>query len=136
MKTFQAENPPWRSLDGNPDFERIFAILSRDDSIIRMVEYAEAGKPALSPCIPEIEGFFDALEHPTLDLRENFCRQGIGSAVKSILRPLGYSPRATGQQKGIPAEIKARYFKSASCYEKNPAITPTLRVVKKVEEIA
>ena len=135
FETFLEESPPWRSLACNSDARRIFEILSRDDAIIAMMEYAEAGKPALSPCVPDIETFFDSLEHPTVDLRDSFFRQGIGCFVKSILKPLGYSPRAVNQQKGIPAESKARYFKSASCYERNPAITPTLRVIKKLEEI-
>jgi len=81
-----------------------------------MIDASEAGKPALSACVDEIEAFYDSQPSPTLDLTDGFTRTAVGRMVKSILAPFGYEVTV---QKDLPKATKGKYFTSASCYTKS-----------------
>lgn len=126
---FLAENPNCSKYDGNPDAIAIFDLLSKEDNIIGMIDASEAGKPALSACVDEIEAFFDNQQNPTVDLKDGFTRTAVGRMVKSILAPFGYEVTV---QKDLPKAYKGKYFTSASCYAKTG--TATMKVTRTITE--
>lgn len=127
---FLADNPNCSKFDGDPDAMAIFDLLSKDDSIIGMIDASEAGKPALSACVDEIETFFDNQQNPTVDLNDGFTRTVVGRMIKSVLAPFGYEVTV---QKNLPKASKAKYFTSASCYEKTG--TATMKVIRTVVKV-
>ncbi|MBC7075291.1 MAG: hypothetical protein H5T98_04330 [Syntrophomonadaceae bacterium] len=127
---FLKENPNCSKFANNSDAIAIFNILSKEKNIIAMIDASDAGKPALSACVNEVESFFENSNNPTIDLRDGFTRTVIGRMVKSILAPFGYEPSI---QKDLPKAISAKYFTSASCYEKTG--TASMRIVRTIEEI-
>lgn len=127
---FLAENPNCSKFDGNPDAIAIFNLLSIDENIISMIDASEAGKPALSACVDEIEALYDSLPNPTLDLKDGFTRTAVGRMVKTILAPFGYEVTV---QKDLPKASKGKYFTSASCYTKSG--TSTMKVIRTIAEV-
>jgi len=127
---FLAENPNCSKYNGNPDAITIFDMLSKDENIISMIDASEAGKPALSACVDEIEAFFDSQQNPTLDLTDGFTRTVVGRMIKTILAPFGYEVTV---QKDLPKASKGKYFTSASCYTKSG--TATMKVVRTIAEV-
>lgn len=136
MKTtfndFINSNPNCSKYDGNAEAILIFEFLSRDESIIQMVEASENGKPALSPVVKDIEDLLDNVANPTISFEDNFTKQTVGLMVKSILEPFGYKVKA---QKALPKSSGARKFVSASCYEYDENAPASLRIVKRIENI-
>lgn len=132
LEDFFVQNPICRKFEGNPDFAEIFNILSQDESIIRMLDAADAGKPALGPCVPQIESYVTSRVHPAIDLSDDYTRQTIGRAVKTVLAPFGYEPT---EPKKLPKEINAQFFSSASHYRFSLNASATMRVAKVVEEV-
>jgi len=127
---FLADNPNCSKYDGNPDAIAIFDILSKDENIIAMIDASEAGKPALSACVEEIEAFFDNQTNSTIDLNDGFTRTAIGRMIKTILAPFGYQVTV---QKDLPKSSRGKYFTSASCYTKSgPA---TMKVIRTIAEV-
>lgn len=137
MKTTFAEfinmNTNCNKFADNADAKQIFDFLSSDDSIIRMIESADMGKPALTPVIREVERMIENKPDATISFNDNFTKQTVGLMARAILMPFGY---AVTVQKSFPKSIGEGKFTSASCYcydpSKNP---PTMCVVKKIEEI-
>ena len=127
---FLAENPNCSKYQGNPDAIAIFDLLSKDENIIGMIDASEAGQPALSACVHEIEDYFDSHPNPAIDLNDGFTRTAIGRMIKSILAPFGYEVTV---QKDLPKATKGKYFTSASCYEKSGAAT--MKVIRTIAEI-
>ena len=127
---FLAENPNCSKYDGNPDAIAIFDLLSKDENIIGMIDASEAGKPALSACVDEIEAFFSNQQNPTFFLTDDFTRQAVGRMIKTILAPFGYEVTV---QKDLPKALKGKYFTSASCYTKSG--TPTMKVIRTITEV-
>jgi len=129
------ENPPCRKFNSDVDAKAIFDLLSQDDCIIQMVDASEAGKPALTPVVQVVEEYFDTHSPLDFDLKKTFPRTAVGCMIKSILAPFGYlvlSP-ATRAQKDLPKAAKAKYFTSASCYEKTGKAT--MQIVRTVVEV-
>lgn len=127
---FIKNNANCSGLASNADAKMVFAFLNTDAAIIQMIESSEQGKPALAGCVTELEAFYDGMSAPAVDFGDDFTRQAVGRMIKTILEPFGY--RVT-KKKDISREKKAKYFKSASCYEKTGAAT--MRVVKRIEAI-
>lgn len=127
---FIAENPNCSKFDGNPDAIAIFDLLSKDDSIIAMIDASEAGKPALAACVDETEAYFDSLTNPAIDLNDGFTRTAVGRMIKTILNPFGYEVTV---QKDLPKASRGKYFTSASCYAKTG--TATMKVVRTIAEV-
>lgn len=136
MKTtfsdFLKLNPNCNKFCGNAEANLIFELLSKDESIILMLEACDAGKPALSPVVKQIEELVEGIKNATLSLDDNFTKQAIGLMVKSIIEPFGY--RVCGQ-KNLPKSSGAKKFVSASCYKFDGKAIPQMRVVKKIEKI-
>lgn len=129
FKDFIVENPNCGKFDGNSDAMLVFDFLSRDDIIIKMIDASEAGKPALMPCVLQLEQLLLGIKNPSISFDDNFTKQAVGLMVKSILEPFGY---VVWKQKDIP---KGSKFKSASVYRRDPNKKPTMRVVKHIEEL-
>ena len=127
---FIVDNPNCSGFGTKTDAQKIFDFLSQDENIIKMVEYAEQGKPALAGCVHELEAYYDMLNSSEIDFNDNFTRTVVGRMVKSILEPFGY--RVT-KQKDFTKNRKGQYFVSASCYALKEKAT--MRIVKRVEEI-
>lgn len=130
FQDFLNQNPNCGKFDGKAEAILIFEYLSRDDSIIRMIEACDHGKPALMPVAREIEELLAAVTEPAISFEDHFTKQAVGLMIKCILKPFGY---VVGEQKMLPRGCGAKQFKSASCYSFDPAAGATMRVVKRIE---
>ena len=127
---FISANPNCSNYADNKDAQKIFDFLNQDDIIIKMVEFADQGKPALAGCVLELEKFFDAMNSAKIDFNDGFTRTVVGRMIKTILEPFGY---LVTKQKDFTKNRKGKYFTSASCYDlKGPA---SMHIVKRVEEL-
>ena len=127
---FISANPNCSNYADNKDAQRIFDFLNKDENIIKMVEFADQGKPALAGCVVELENYFDAMNSKEIDFNDGFTRTVIGRMIKTILEPFGY---LVTKQKDFTKNRKGKYFTSASCYSlTGPA---SMQIVKRVEEI-
>lgn len=127
---FLNENPNCTKFAGNPHAITVFELLSKDDNIISMIDVSEASKPALAPCVAELESFYDSLSSPQMDFTDGFTRTVVGRMVKTILNPFGYEVTV---QKDLPKAFKGKYFTSASCYSKTGKAT--MQVIRTIAEI-
>lgn len=130
FQDFLRQNPNCGKFDGKAEAILIFEYLSRDDSIIRMIEACDHGKPALIPLAREVEELLAAVDKPSISFEEHFTKQAVGLMIKCILKPFGY---VVGDQKMLPRSCGAKQFKSASCYFFSPEAGATMRVVKRIE---
>jgi hypothetical protein len=130
FEDFLAQNPNCSKFDGNPDAIAIFNLLSKDENIIGMIDASEAGKPALSACVNEIEAYFDSQQNSMVDLTDNFTRTAVGRMVKTIIAPFGYEVTV---QKDLPKASKSKYFTSASCYAKTGIAT--MKVIRTITAV-
>lgn len=128
---FLMENPTCTKAGSGDTAQKVFALLSQDANIIAMIDASEQGKPALTPCVPQIEALLEECAAPDFDVRENITRQTVGCMAKTILRPFGYRPF---KQKNLPKGT-GKYFGSASCYTLSAPEEATMKVVKHIEEI-
>ena len=127
---FISANPNCSNFEDNKDAQKVFDFLNQDENIIKMVEFADQGKPALAGCVFELEAFFDSMNSTILDFNDGFTRTVIGRMIKAILEPFGY---LVTKQKDFTKNRKGKYFTSASCYSlTGPA---SMQIVKRVEEI-
>ena len=127
---FISANPNCSNYADNKDAQRIFDFLNKDENIIKMVEFADQGKPALAGCVFELENYFDDMNSKTIDFNDGFTRTVIGRMIKTILEPFGY---LVTKQKDFTKNRKGKYFTSASCYAlTGPA---SMHIVKRVEEL-
>lgn len=130
---FIKQFPNCSKFDGNADAMLIFEFLSRNLSIIQMIDASEAGKPALSPWAKHLEHLLLDIKNPTLSFDDNFTKQAVGMMVKTILEPFAY---VVCGQKNLPKSAESEKFVSASCYRYDPVkVKPTMRISKRVEEI-
>lgn len=127
---FISANPNCSNFEDNKDAQKVFDFLNQDENIIKMVEFADQGKPALAGCVFELEAFFDSMNSTTLDFNDGFTRTVIGRMIKAILEPFGYQ---VTKQKDFTKNRKGKYFTSASCYSLTGAAS--MQIVKRVEEI-
>lgn len=129
-KDFILANPNCSNYEFNQDAQKIFDFLNEDTNIIKMIEFADQGKPALAGCIFELEAFYENLNSNNIDFNDGFTRTVVGRMVKIIIEPFGY---CVTKQKDFTKNKKAKYFTSASCYSlTGPA---SMHIVKKIEEI-
>ena len=101
----------------NKDMQELFALLSTDEYILKMVEYADIGKPALAGVV---------------DFTDGFTKKAVGRMVKTIIAPFGY---VVTKQKDMPRDLKTKYFTSASCYEYDDEAPKTMKIVKRIVEL-
>ncbi len=129
---FQRENPRRANIGGGATAQAVFDLLSLDSSIIAMIDASEQGKPALTPCVQQIENFLEKRADPDFDVSQDKVRQTIGGMVKTILRPFGY--RKISQRSHLPKGT-GRYFVTAARYTLSAPEEATMRVVRTIEEI-
>ncbi|MBO5286616.1 MAG: hypothetical protein J6B34_00680 [Clostridia bacterium] len=127
---FLEANPNCSGFIDNPHAKMIFDFLNEDETIIKMLDFADKDKPALLGCVAELEALYDSIESPQLDLNDKFTRTAIGRMIKVIVEPFGY---VVTKKKNIPRGVDTKYFNAASCYGMGGAAT--MRIVKRVEEI-
>jgi hypothetical protein len=132
FNNFITQNPNCNKFDGNADAMIIFEFLSRDISIILMIEASDAGKPALTPWAKHLEHLLLDIKNPTISFDDNFTKQAIGLMIKCILEPFGY---VVWKQKDLPKSAESTKFQSASVYRYDPIKKATMKVVKHIEEI-
>lgn len=137
---YMTEAPNCRKFLNNEDMQEVFAYLSQDESIFRMVDACEAGRPALEPVAAEVEAIFGKRPEegkPTLE--EDFTKQAVGMLVRTILKPFGY---VVATQKNLSIanltseEIKNRKFRSASVYRFDEDAPRSLRIVRRIEPVS
>lgn len=123
FKDYLDENPIDAGLRGNAIAESIYDTMSEPRNVHRMILASEAGEPALSGCIAEIEAQYG--KQKIFDLEVNFNRQALGRMVKTVLKPFCYHPDVSKRiKKGL-----SKYVTTASVYRKPDGCTPSLRVV-------
>ena len=64
----------------NKDAQRIFDFLNEDEIIIRMIESADTGRPALAGCVFELEEFYKSNKSTSLDFGDPFTHTVVGKA--------------------------------------------------------
>jgi hypothetical protein len=125
---FIRQNPNCKKFESSEIMQEIFDFLSKDFIIIQMIDMSEAGKPALTPVARNIENFFINYGQAL----DNFTKQAVGVMVKTILEPFGYNAY---KQKNLPKSADSENFQTASVYRRDRLKVPTMRVVKRIEEI-
>lgn len=128
---YRNENPRCANL-GGATAPAVFDLLSQDANIIAMIDASEQGKPALTPCVQQIEDFLLSRADPDFDVTQHKVRQAVGCMVKTILRPFGY--RWLKRENHLPKGTD-RYFAGASRYSLSAPEEATMKVVKQIEEI-
>ena len=132
FEDFIKQNPNCKKFEKDDDMWNIFQFLSREYVLTQLIDASEAGKPAISPVVENIEHFFmDSNEH-TNSLDDNFTRQAVGLMVKTILEPFGY---VVWKQKDLPKKSGAKKFQTASAYRFSRFAPRTMKVVKRIVEI-
>ena len=130
FEKFLEENSMYKSLENNRDARKIFDILNENENIYGAIKFSQMNKPALMASVEKIETYIDNRgENAKFDLKEDFNRQGVGKMQKTILAPFGYTPIKNSQK-----SFKAKYFRTASCYEFNDT-NATMKVKVIVSEI-
>ena len=126
---FISANLNCSNYETNSDAQKVFDFLNQDENIIKMVDFAEQGKPALAGCIFELEDYFEQIPNPSIDFKDGFTRTVVGRMVKTILEPFGY---CVTKQKDFTKNRKGKYFTSASCYSlTGPA---SMKIIKTIVE--
>lgn len=130
---FLVKNPNCKKFADDEDMIYAFNFMSQDFIIMQMLEASEAGRPALTPIVENIEHIFaDLSKKHSNSLDDNFTKQAVGLMVKTILEPFGYT---VSTQKDLPKKSGATKFQSASTYRYDHAAPRSMRVVKRIEEI-
>lgn len=125
---FVQDNPNCSKFHTDPAAISIFNLLSQDANIIAMIDASEAGKPALSACVSNVETY--ARSNQKIDLNDGFTRTVIGRMIKTILKPFGYE---VDKPKNLPKSSGATYFTSASCYKMTG--NATMKVIRTIVPI-
>jgi len=130
---FLNQNPNCKKFTDDEDMIYAFNFLSQDFVLVQLLEASDAGKPALSPIVENIEHIFaDPSKEHANTLDDNFTKQAVGLMIKTILEPFGYT---VWRQKDLPKNSRATKFQSASAYRFNPLAPRSMKVVKRIEEI-
>ena len=133
FEDFIRQNPNCKKFETDEDMQNIFEFLSRDYVLTQLIDASEAGKPAISPVVDNVEHFFmDLSKEHTHSIDDNFTKQAVGLMVKTILEPFGY---VVWKQKDLPKKSRATKFQSSSAYRFDHSVPRTMRVVKRIEEI-
>jgi len=130
---FLNQNPNCKKFTDDEDMIYAFNFLSQDFVLVQLLEASDAGKPALSPIVENIEHIFaDPSKEHANTLDDNFTKQAVGLMIKTILEPFRYT---VWRQKDLPKNSRATKFQSASAYRFDHLSPRTMRVVKRIEEI-
>ena len=135
---FLAMNPKCgKDLIDNLKSQAIFNLLSTDENIIAMIDASEAGKPAITAVVCQVENLCSIDKSYEFDLSNEQRRTVVGCMIKTILSSFGYIPvePATRTQKDLPKSIGAKFFKSGSCYFYDSFAYPTMKIVRTIESI-
>lgn len=123
---FIEENPICKKFETSKEMHEIYGILSKQENVIKMVEFAEAGKPAICPCLDELEEY-SKINGFELD---DEVKKAVGRMIKTILVQFGYTPTSP---KKIPQDY-VTVFVTASCYKRTEK--GELEVVKTIKKIS
>lgn len=123
---FIAKNPKYKKFLNSTNAQNVFNYLRVTDNIEKMVSANNNGKPALYGVQLYIESNFSGFAD--FDFNDGFVKQCVGSMVRDILSPLGFTPLL---QRDLPKK-ESLYFKSATYYSFE-ASRATCRLVKKIE---
>ena len=130
---FIRQNPNCKKFENDETMQDIFYFLSKEFVLTQLIDASEAGRPAITPVVENIEHFFmDITKKYTHTLDDNFTKQAVGLMVKTILEPFGY---VVWKQKDLPKKSRATKFQTASAYRYDHFAPRTMRVVKRIEEI-
>ena len=130
---FLAQNPHCKKFADDDDMFYAFNFMSQDFVLVQLIEASDAGKPALTPVVTNIEHIFaDPTKEHANTLDDSFTKQAVGLMIKTILEPFGYT---SWKQKDLPKNSRAEKFTSASVYQLNHLVPRTMRVVKRIEVI-
>ena len=133
-ENFIKQNPNCRKFENDEDMQDVFHFLSKEYIIIQMIDASEAGRPALSHVVENVEHFFmDLSKEYNCSLDDNFTKQAIGLMVKTILEPFGY---VAWKQKDLPKKSRAVKFQTASTYRFDITMPRTMKIVKRIEKIS
>jgi len=130
---FIAQNPNCKKFADDDDMIYAFNFLSVDYVLVQLLEASDAGRPAITPIVTNIEHIFaDSSKEHANTLDDNFTKQAVGLMVKTILAPFGYT---VWKQKDLPKNSRAEKFTSASVYHFDSFAPRSMRVVKRIVEI-
>lgn len=110
FREFMASHERYRKYEGSNGAAKVYEFLKKEENIEKMIKANNEGKPALYGVQSYLETNFVGMKD--FDLSEGYVRTCIGTMVKDVLAPLGYS---TNVEKRLPEE-ESLYFKSAMTY--------------------
>lgn len=122
--TFIEENPICKKFENSKEMCEIYGILSKHENVIKMVEFAEAGKPAICPCLDELEEYSEKNNF----VLDDEVKKTVGRMIRTILVQFGYTPTSP---KKIPQHYETS-FVTASCYQKTEK--GELEIVKTIKK--
>ncbi|MEG1958151.1 MAG: hypothetical protein RR071_10535 [Lachnospiraceae bacterium] len=126
MRKITAKFANSTSIELNKDVIAVFEFISSPDSVIKMIEATDNGKPALSGIVRELEERFGNCEGFPLNHngpgKNAKNRRNVGWIVRFVMREYGYMPLADSERTRIGADSKSRYFGNAAVYEKMDSI--------------
>ncbi|MGE5404178.1 MAG: hypothetical protein ACM3PP_04485, partial [Candidatus Saccharibacteria bacterium] len=97
-------------LQDNSTAREVFELLSDLNNIQKMIWASDAGQPALSTTVVELEEKFG--EQTEFDLANDLNKQAVGAMIKIILQPFGYeSVKPRLLRAGL-----SKYFRSAPVF--------------------
>lgn len=123
---FIANNPKYKKFSGLQSAERIYDYLKIPENIDKMISANNNGRPALYGVQSYIEVNFSNLSD--FNFTEGFVKQCVGSMVREILAPLGYTSYL---QRDLPKK-ESLYFTSAMNYTFDESLAKC-RLIKKLE---
>ncbi|WP_407399269.1 hypothetical protein [Anaerovibrio sp.] len=114
FENFLEKYPNYQSLKDDMGAKAVFEMLSTAESISASVKAIEDDEPALLPHVRVIEYLLANCKETTLDLNNDFHKQGIGRMQCAILEGMGYEPNV---DKKLPKWCN-EHIKEAMCYDK------------------
>lgn len=115
IDTLINNSPNYVRFHNNSEANYIYTnILCNPSNLNAMCNACVAGVPALAVVVSEIEHYFDGLNRPTFDVRNDcYARSYIGRMISIILKQYGFSKTTTTK---VPKSTNSKYFSKASKY--------------------
>lgn len=127
---FIIKYPKYQKFSGSKSAQEVFDYLSQPETIFKMTTANDIGKAALAGCIVGLEDNFvknSGFDFTQRDGSSDTVKQAVGSMIKVILEPFGYTPKV---QKKLTVGL-SDFFASATHYECNPK-TASMKLVQKI----
>lgn len=108
------------SIEINQDVVNVFQFLASPDTVQKMIDASENGKPALAPVVHELEERFGDCEGFPLNHdgpgKNAKNRRNVGWMVRFIMREYGYTSIENSERTRMGADAGSKFFGNAAVY--------------------